>query len=235
MPFNPKNGAVRYPKDIDRKKIHGVGALHRYWPAQLLRNLELIRLRGQMLHLEMSEPEDELLQMSSTDGIYPTSSIHLPDSVKYAMLSPINLRRLGLDGVGADVLRKYRLGWDEPWLREALSADQVETKYDVPVNIALKVIEVLRERSVADIKIAQLLVASYDPGGAIWEHGETSESWIIWHTLLSSSRLDREMKELLVGQLLSEDVLSRIENDDTKEEYMRFCRGSCVFGGNLNG
>jgi len=39
-----ENPNVRYPEGVDNTKIYGVGKPHRYWPAQLMRNLEAIRL-----------------------------------------------------------------------------------------------------------------------------------------------------------------------------------------------
>lgn len=38
------NPAVKYPKNIDATKIYGIAKPNRYWPAQLLRYLEAIRL-----------------------------------------------------------------------------------------------------------------------------------------------------------------------------------------------
>lgn len=38
------NENLKYPRNIDQTKIFGVSKPHRYWPAQLMKNLELIRL-----------------------------------------------------------------------------------------------------------------------------------------------------------------------------------------------
>lgn len=49
-----KNTRVKYPKKVDSSKIYGIGKPHRYWPAQLMRNLEAIRL-GEMSDKQLAD------------------------------------------------------------------------------------------------------------------------------------------------------------------------------------
>lgn len=51
-----ENPDVKYPESLDATQIHGVGKPHRYWPAQLLRIMEELRLG------EMSEEKKEKLK-----------------------------------------------------------------------------------------------------------------------------------------------------------------------------
>jgi hypothetical protein len=55
-----KNSNVRYPEGVDDSKIYGVAKPHRYWPAQLMRNLEAIRLG------KISEQDRDKLMIGNT-------------------------------------------------------------------------------------------------------------------------------------------------------------------------
>lgn len=60
---NHSNPNVKYPEVVDDSKIHGVANVHRYWPAQLMRYMEAVRLGI------LSDSERESLQIDDTVDI----------------------------------------------------------------------------------------------------------------------------------------------------------------------
>lgn len=56
-----ENSKIRYPEGVDGTNIHGVAKPHRFWPAQLLRIIEELRLGG------MPEEKRRQLKVGDTD------------------------------------------------------------------------------------------------------------------------------------------------------------------------
>jgi len=80
---NKQNDKVKYPTKVQSEKIYGVGKAHRYWPAQLMKNLEAIRL-GIMTQEELKSLGILDIDKSSTTipWIYFKSIIESAESVE---------------------------------------------------------------------------------------------------------------------------------------------------------
>ena len=159
------NPRVKYPQNVDDTKVYGVANVHRYFPAQLLRYLEAIRL------YKVTGKQSELL------------------SLRY-----VN-RQL------------YRLDWREAWLQEAVW--QAEDVIDVPVNIALNVIGILKNRDLNDEQLAALLIIGYDPIAPTLEHGVLPDTFNIWDRLLQ--RLEQTPENKILYGILRKAYSERLD------------------------
>ncbi|MCR4326841.1 MAG: hypothetical protein NUV52_04265 [Candidatus Roizmanbacteria bacterium] len=100
------NQDVRYPPHIDATKIYGIAKPHRYWPAQLLRHLEALRL--QKISTNGTPPEAFTVpwrHFQYVIGREPTVqdisagiAIHVLETVKHQGLSDDQLAALLLEG-----------------------------------------------------------------------------------------------------------------------------------------
>lgn len=72
------NAEVEYPPAVEETKIHGIAKPHRYWPAQLLRYLEAIRLG------RISSEERERLKVGAELRAYAVEWRKLEERVKEA-------------------------------------------------------------------------------------------------------------------------------------------------------
>ena len=90
----------------------------------------------------------------------------------------------------------YQLDWRDSWLEDALR--DVHEVSDVPVNIALKVISVLRSRGLGDDQLTALISTGFSPTGPMLEHGFIDEVKDIWVKLLEKIALGDPLYCLLL-------------------------------------
>lgn len=113
--------------------LRGIEKLECYWPCQLLRYLEAIRLRRN---------EDILKLINPAEG----------EETKFA------------------------IEWKEYNIDIALS----ETLTDLAVNVAVRTVQILRNRKVNNEQIANVLLAGYSPNGPLKEYGQERKANEIW-------------------------------------------------------
>lgn len=152
-----KGGAVNYPDLIDSRLVHGIGKATRYWPAQLMRYLESIRL-------SKSGPEE---------------------LKKYK--------------VGDTDREKYKI----PWSNFDEVIKQAENIEDITVGVAIKTLEVLKERGLSVEQLVTVIANCYSPAGVIGEHGHVVEIDIVWDKLLQEINTNPKLTDLY-SQLLQE-------------------------------
>lgn len=143
-------GRVKYPKNLDDTKIYGVAKVERYWPAQLMRYLEAVRLG----------------KATSSD-----------------------LEKLRVENADPEI---YKIPWNtfQTVIEEANSVE------DIAVNVAVKTLEILKERGLKNEQLTALLLTGYSPGGPTNEHGNIEEIGKIWRGILENVKSNQNISGL---------------------------------------
>jgi len=97
--FNPQ---VRYPAGVDDSKIYGVAKPHRYWPAQLMRYLEAIRLgrvvgdESKNLKVDESNLTAYAIRWAEFEDVFEAAGSVDEIAVGIAVKAMVTLKRNGL-------------------------------------------------------------------------------------------------------------------------------------------
>ncbi len=156
-------GDIKYPEGIDSSTVPGIAKATRYWPAQLMRYLESIRLS------KSGQSELEKYKVGDTNR------------------------------------ENYKIPWSD--FDEIIkSATKTE---DITVGIAIKTLEILKNRGLGDDQLVATILNGYDPVSVIGEHGRVSEIDSVWRRILDEVSKSERLKSIYLK--LKEELDKKLE------------------------
>jgi hypothetical protein len=119
------------------------------------------------------------------------------------------LESIRLSKSGPDELLKYKVGdtdrekYKIPWSDFDEVIKQAENIEDITVGVAIKTLEILKDRGLSNDQLVAVIANGYSPSGVIGEHGHVAEIDLVWDKLLKEVNTNPNLTDLH-NQLLQE-------------------------------